>query len=150
MPPKRRLFSAPPVSGEIDAQLAFGGFLRTTPLFFLNFSYVCPEPVLVKRSFIYINGSKRAVFAPREGDQIVRAHLIDRSLFFEFSLCLSRACLGKMFVLIYKWLKKTVFTHLDATVGLCVVDARLRKTRLSFLSAFSLSVPSLSWQNDHF
>ena len=25
----------------------------------------------------------------------------------DFSLCLSRACLGKMFVLIYKWLKKT-------------------------------------------
>ena len=31
--------------------------------------------------------------------------------FFEFSLCLSRACLGKMIVFIYKWLKKTVFTH---------------------------------------
>jgi hypothetical protein len=24
---------------------------------------------------------------------------------------LSRACLGKMFVFIYKWLKGTVFTH---------------------------------------
>jgi hypothetical protein len=30
---------------------------------FLNFSYVCPEPVLVKRSFFqYINGSKRVAF----------------------------------------------------------------------------------------
>jgi hypothetical protein len=29
--------------------------------------------------------------------------------FFEFSLCLSRACLGKMFVFIYKWLKNAVF-----------------------------------------
>jgi len=29
--------------------------------------------------------------------------------FFEFSLCLSRACLGKMIVFIYKWLKKVVF-----------------------------------------
>ena len=28
---------------------------------------------------------------------------------FEFSLCLSRACLGKMFVFIYKWLKNAVF-----------------------------------------
>jgi hypothetical protein len=27
----------------------------------------------------------------------------------EFSLCLSRACLSKMFVFIYKWLKRTVF-----------------------------------------
>jgi hypothetical protein len=26
---------------------------------FFEFSYVCPEPVLVKRSFLYINGSKR-------------------------------------------------------------------------------------------
>eukprot|EP01046_Picozoa_sp_COSAG06_P044261 COSAG06_NODE_5935_length_3200_cov_10.149952_3_plen_75_part_00 len=27
-------------------------------------------------------------------------------LFFEFSLCLSRACLGKMITFIYQWLKK--------------------------------------------
>jgi hypothetical protein len=32
-------------------------------------------------------------------------------LFFEFSLCLSRACLGKMFVFIYKWHKKWRFSH---------------------------------------
>jgi hypothetical protein len=31
---------------------------ETRPLL-LGFPYVCPEPVLVKRSFIYINGSKR-------------------------------------------------------------------------------------------
>jgi hypothetical protein len=29
--------------------------------------------------------------------------------FFEFSLCLSRACLGKMIVFIYKWRKNAVF-----------------------------------------
>jgi hypothetical protein len=29
--------------------------------------------------------------------------------FLEFSLCLSRACLGKMIVFIYKWLKNAVF-----------------------------------------
>eukprot|EP01046_Picozoa_sp_COSAG06_P008785 COSAG06_NODE_449_length_15623_cov_50.097204_3_plen_171_part_00 len=37
------------------------------------------------------------------------AHSLARShhaLFFEFSLCLSRACLGKMFVFICKWRKK--------------------------------------------
>ena len=28
---------------------------------------------------------------------------------FEFSLCLSRACLGKKIIFIYEWLKKTVF-----------------------------------------
>jgi hypothetical protein len=32
-----------------------------------------------------------------------------RHLFFEFSLCLSRACLGKMIAVIYKWLKNAVF-----------------------------------------
>jgi hypothetical protein len=26
--------------------------------FFLSFPYVCPEPVLVKCSFLYINGAK--------------------------------------------------------------------------------------------
>ena len=31
--------------------------------------------------------------------------------FFEFSLCVSRACLGKMFVCIDKWLKQTDFTY---------------------------------------
>ena len=30
-------------------------------------------------------------------------------LSFEFSLCLSRACLGKMIVFIYKWRKRGVF-----------------------------------------
>jgi len=30
--------------------------------------------------------------------------------FFEFSLCLSRACLGEKSILMYKWLKKTVFS----------------------------------------
>ena len=32
--------------------------------------------------------------------------------FFEFSLCLSRACLGKVFVFLYKWLKNAVFRRL--------------------------------------
>ena len=34
-----------------------------------------------------------------------------RRRFFEFSLCLSRACLGKMFVFMCKWLKRTVLAH---------------------------------------
>jgi hypothetical protein len=29
---------------------------------FLNFSYVCPEPVLVKRCILYINGARSGVF----------------------------------------------------------------------------------------
>ena len=33
--------------------------------------------------------------------------------FFEFSLCLSRACLGQNIAFIHKWLKKTVFSPLS-------------------------------------
>ena len=36
---------------------------------------------------------------------------VGKTVFFEFSLCLSRACLGKVFFAIFKWLKKTVCTH---------------------------------------
>jgi hypothetical protein len=35
-----------------------------------------------------------------------------KPLSFEFSLYLSRACLGKMSVFIHNWLKKTVFSYL--------------------------------------
>jgi hypothetical protein len=37
--------------------------------------------------------------------------------FFEFSLCLSRACLGKMIVLICKWLKNAVFRRTQHSCG---------------------------------
>eukprot|EP01046_Picozoa_sp_COSAG06_P037656 COSAG06_NODE_4273_length_4410_cov_5.289754_7_plen_54_part_00 len=35
--------------------------------------------------------------------------LRENGTFFEFSLCLSRACLGKIMHFIYKWLKKCRF-----------------------------------------
>ena len=34
---------------------------------FMSFPYVSPEPVLVKRSIISINGSKKTVFSPDDG-----------------------------------------------------------------------------------
>jgi hypothetical protein len=40
-----------------------------------------------------------------------RPALRSNGLAIESSLYLSRACLGKMIVHIYKWCKKTVFTH---------------------------------------
>jgi hypothetical protein len=41
-------------------------------------------------------------------------------LFFEFSLCLSRAWLGKMFVFIYKWRKKRRFwVHMEQVMTPC-------------------------------
>jgi hypothetical protein len=36
-----------------------------TPLFFECFPYVCPEPVLAKSSFIYINGAQTRVSLPQ-------------------------------------------------------------------------------------
>jgi hypothetical protein len=53
----------------------------------------------------------------RDGGQIVATLLRllrfawceKRHHFWSFSLCLSRACLGKMIVLMYKWLKNGVF-----------------------------------------
>jgi hypothetical protein len=38
---------------------------------------------------------------------------IDKVFCVEFSLCLSRACLGKMFVFKYKWLKRWVLQAID-------------------------------------
>eukprot|EP01046_Picozoa_sp_COSAG06_P012922 COSAG06_NODE_772_length_12432_cov_119.880159_5_plen_125_part_00 len=35
---------------------------REKALFFLNFSYVCPEPVLVKPSFLYQDDAKKGRF----------------------------------------------------------------------------------------
>ena len=83
---------------------------------------------------------------------------------FEFSLCLSRACLGKIMHFIYKWRKKCRFLTrapfndqaalsrtrvLAQTTCLCKLvkhstHRRLQK-RHSF-SAFPMFAPSLSWQ----
>jgi hypothetical protein len=40
---------------------------------------------------------------------ILTLGLRENGTFFEFSLCLSRACLGKKMTFIHKWLKKPVF-----------------------------------------
>ena len=95
------------------------------------FPYVCPEPVLVKRSHSYTNGSKRPRFSDSDRCLGYRGEpsggwvaVVDRQTalasrkraFFEFSLCLSRACLGKnMTIYIHKWLKKPRFL----TLGCC-------------------------------
>jgi hypothetical protein len=36
--------------------------------------YICPEPVLVKRSFLYINGFRKAIFAHRPQTCIIIHH----------------------------------------------------------------------------
>jgi hypothetical protein len=54
----------------------------------------------------FVRGAKneRVVFAPPFSRE-----MRENGTFFEFSLCLSRACLGKMLIFIYKWLKKCRF-----------------------------------------
>eukprot|EP01046_Picozoa_sp_COSAG06_P028149 COSAG06_NODE_2520_length_6728_cov_2.725449_6_plen_113_part_00 len=98
----------------------------------------CPEPVLAKISRLYINGSKRpfsrtalirAVFAAKakvalDREQAAAAHgqhdeptrggadgalQENASPFLSFSLCLSRACLGKMIIFSIKWHRRGVF-----------------------------------------
>ena len=85
----------------------------------LSFPYVCPEPVLAKSSFLYINGSKRPLFHLDQRNQrrllvlllelalqlegqrklLQRAGKIPCAhLFSELSLCLVRACVGKMII----------------------------------------------------
>jgi hypothetical protein len=39
--------------------------VRKTASFFECFPYVCPEPVLAKSSFIYINGAKMSFLGSR-------------------------------------------------------------------------------------
>jgi hypothetical protein len=51
--------SGPAVSGEISPVGPPLDRCEKRPFPSLSFSYVCPEPVLAKRSFIYINCSKR-------------------------------------------------------------------------------------------
>jgi len=79
---------------------------------FLSFPYVSLEPVLVKRCILYINGAKSGVFLtlPAPHHLVCVCVCKNRRFFFvEFPLCLSRACLGKIIIFVYKRLKKTVF-----------------------------------------
>ena len=76
---------------------------------FLNFPYVCPEPVLAKCSFLYINGAKSAVFCTDGHWRVLKVDPAKNasSLAWVLSLqCLSRACLGKMINFSIKWHRK--------------------------------------------
>eukprot|EP01046_Picozoa_sp_COSAG06_P071510 COSAG06_NODE_20490_length_793_cov_5.110951_1_plen_103_part_01 len=100
------------------------GFLGSNGVFFWSFFYVCPEPVLVKCSPLYLNGSKRRgfgchlvgnnrIFAKTGSGQreaalerrkrvtsgcasmiAVRSLREQCSFLSAFPVCLSRACLG--------------------------------------------------------
>jgi hypothetical protein len=78
--------------------------LRKTPSF-LNLSYVCPEPVLVKLSFLY--GSTKGRFSHRVSKLDHCAHRrhvreaairLQKNFPPQYFQCLSQACLGKLIV----------------------------------------------------
>jgi hypothetical protein len=58
--------------------------------------HACPEPVLADRPLSMTNKLNERMATFRS----VLSHLEENGTFFEFSLCLSRACLGKMIVFI--------------------------------------------------
>jgi hypothetical protein len=62
---------------------------------------------------LYIVEHPITLYQDRLGTELAEEHRTQKTAsFFEFSLCLSRACLGKMMHFIYKWLKNAVFrTH---------------------------------------
>jgi hypothetical protein len=72
---------------------------------------------------------------------------VKNGIFFQFSLCLSRACLGKIIVFIYKWLKKWHFSQSMMIMWRVTKEKKYRDAAWSvpFLSAFPMFVPSLSW-----
>jgi hypothetical protein len=72
--------------------------VRKTAFLSSSFPCVCPEPVLTKYRIHRDVTLNKAFRLPKE-----------TPLFFEFSLCLSRACLGKMMHFMYKWRKKWRF-----------------------------------------
>ena len=113
---------------------------RHTPLqeklLFLSFPYVYPEPVLVNRSFSICKWRKRRMFSAPEqrhapdaaADRAQALHdcrLRKTPLFWGFSLCLSRACLGKMMHLCINCAKSGVYR----TVSMVVVNVSAPPTR---------------------
>ena len=82
--------------------------LRTKNAFFSqHFSYVCPEPVLVKRSYLYKNGSTKGRCSHRVSKLDHCAHRrhvreaairLQKNFPPQYFQCLSQACLGKLIV----------------------------------------------------
>jgi hypothetical protein len=59
----------------------------------------------------HVSSPSSSAAAAAESTSASPAAVRKTASFFEFSLCLSRACLGKMIVYIYKWLQKRRFSR---------------------------------------
>ena len=69
----------PSVYGTVQSALCSHGTNHSTIAgekrhLFFSFPYVCPEPVLAKSSFLYINGSKMPFFAGAGQDCMTSPH----------------------------------------------------------------------------
>jgi hypothetical protein len=62
-----------------------------------------------------------------------------------FPLCLSRVCLGKMIMYIYKWLKRTVLLPASDRSPSCCAQVLFTQHALRFQPPKRSLVPSLSW-----
>eukprot|EP01046_Picozoa_sp_COSAG06_P028183 COSAG06_NODE_2526_length_6722_cov_4.409180_6_plen_185_part_00 len=95
---------------------------------FLDFSEVCPEPVLAKRSRFSLsenalNTNEESALSPVGAFTAAKWSVRTASTvayakshsFFEFSLCSSRACLGKMIILCINGAKRRGFRTWAAT-----------------------------------
>jgi hypothetical protein len=126
--------------------------------------YVCPEPVLTKLIKMISFSHKDELWKRRQGggSDLVRKNvqpflnLSENASLFEFSLRLSRTCLGEKIAFMHKWRKKTRFPHLLGDGDVLRQRHNLARDRAPadknrrFDSTFLTSVPSLSWQNDRF
>jgi hypothetical protein len=85
---------------------------------------LCPAPVLAPFERVHVRDRVRNI-------AFERRFLRKNGPFFEFSLCLSRACLGKKIVFIYKWLHHTHQTPSAVGLSFCLSRACLGNGRFS-------------------
>ena len=91
----------------------------------LSSGHACPEPVLANDSRIIVIVLSVEPAASRRARTSCASRANSRSFektvsLFKFSLCLSRACLGKNMTFIYKWHRKKRFSYLLFRPGIAV------------------------------
>jgi len=120
-------------------------------VFFLSFPYVCPEPVLVNRSFLYINGSKKtAAFLVAPCSDATRS-FVKTGFGYSWELEAERFCRTVWSeAKVQRWAGDPAPTTVDAwlprgTAYQCPIPAIQKSMVAPFFSAFPMFVPSLSW-----
>ena len=134
-PLKEEVAGAPTLGEEPDQRPETLRHLQKRPSFSPFFLFV---PSLSWQTLVVFPKDGADVFDKRRFASFPTSAPMGNVIFFEFSLCLSRACLGKMIVFIYKW-RKTV-THscvassgwrVPAPFNISVKTAEISATRVS-------------------